>query len=115
MILVVGVDLRLSGKDDVTVLGKAVYLVFTGEDFHRCNESDLGLYCFHQFLAMGYPASQQDRINLSVGSGRHSGNVLADVQDISLQESYRQFVTCVSHVLDIDHAADIDKANRFLL
>ena len=32
MILVVGVDLRLSGKDDVTVLGKAVYFVFTAAD-----------------------------------------------------------------------------------
>jgi len=96
-------DFRLAGKDHIAVLRQTVDLVLSREDLHRSDEADFGLDRIHQHLAVRDPSCQKNRVNLAVSGRRHRGDVLADVQNVCLEEGLRKLITVFGHILDIQH------------
>ena len=96
-------DFRLAGKDHIAVLGEAVDLVLSRKDLHRSDEADLRLDGVHQHLAVRYASCEKDSVDLAVSGRGHSRDVLADVQNVCLEESLRQLIAVIGHILDIQH------------
>ena len=96
-------NLCLAGKDHVAVLGEAVDLVLSRKDFHRSDEADLRLDGVHQHLAVRYASRQKNGVDLTVSGSGHRRDVLADVQNVCLEEGLSQFIAVIGHILDIQH------------
>ena len=86
-------DVKFSGKNAITVLGKRLQFILSGIDFHRSDEADAPDYIVYNHTAVSYSSGKDDCIHLSCSHRRQCTDIFGHRHAESLQECSTVFFT----------------------